>query len=114
MRTGDRTLTDHRSCRLSRGASTPLDPQAQLTKRFRGDVRGEPRQLRHVDRPGRSSLHADTRRHRPGGIRIDRRAGCRVSGSSKGEEVRMPGWLWILLIVLIVLFLFGGFGYARR
>jgi hypothetical protein len=26
----------------------------------------------------------------------------------------MPGWLWILLIVLIVLFLFGGFGYARR
>jgi hypothetical protein len=27
---------------------------------------------------------------------------------------QMPGWLWVLLIVLIVVALFGGFGYSRR
>jgi flagellar basal body-associated protein FliL len=26
----------------------------------------------------------------------------------------MPIWLLVLIIVLVVLFLFGGFGYARR
>ena len=26
----------------------------------------------------------------------------------------MPTWLWILLIVLLVLVLFGGVGYGRR
>jgi hypothetical protein len=26
----------------------------------------------------------------------------------------MAGWVWILLIVLIVLLLFGGVGYSRR
>jgi len=28
--------------------------------------------------------------------------------------VRMPTWVWILLIVLLVLVLFGGVGYGRR
>lgn len=27
---------------------------------------------------------------------------------------RMATWLWIVLIVLLVLLLFGGFGYRRR
>jgi len=26
----------------------------------------------------------------------------------------MPTWLWVLIIVLIVLALFGGVGYSRR
>jgi len=26
----------------------------------------------------------------------------------------MPTWLWVLLVVLLVLALFGGFGYSRR
>jgi putative exporter of polyketide antibiotics len=26
----------------------------------------------------------------------------------------MPTWLWVLLIVLLVLILFGGIGYRRR
>jgi type VI protein secretion system component VasF len=30
------------------------------------------------------------------------------------EERRMPTWVWILLIVLLVLVLFGGVGYGRR
>jgi hypothetical protein len=28
--------------------------------------------------------------------------------------VHMPTWVWILLIVLLVLVLFGGVGYGRR
>jgi hypothetical protein len=26
----------------------------------------------------------------------------------------MPTWLWVLIIVLLVLLLFGGIGYGRR
>jgi len=26
----------------------------------------------------------------------------------------MPTWLWVLIVVLLVLALFGGFGYSRR
>jgi len=26
----------------------------------------------------------------------------------------MAGWLWILLIVLLIVLLLGGFGYSRR
>jgi type VI protein secretion system component VasF len=32
----------------------------------------------------------------------------------QGEDFRMPTWVWILLIVLLVLVLFGGVGYGRR
>jgi hypothetical protein len=32
----------------------------------------------------------------------------------KGREERMPMWVWILLIVLLVLLVFGGVGYGRR
>jgi type VI protein secretion system component VasF len=30
------------------------------------------------------------------------------------EDFRMPTWVWILLIVLLVVVLFGGVGYGRR
>ena len=30
------------------------------------------------------------------------------------EDFHMPTWVWILLIVLLVLVLFGGVGYGRR
>ena len=30
------------------------------------------------------------------------------------EGVRMPTWLLILIVVLLVLAVFGGFGYSRR
>jgi hypothetical protein len=30
-----------------------------------------------------------------------------------GKEVTMPTWLWVLIIVLVVLALFGGVGYRR-
>jgi type VI protein secretion system component VasF len=36
--------------------------------------------------------------------------GCRAN--RKGGH--MPTWVWILLIVLLVLVLFGGVGYGRR
>jgi hypothetical protein len=63
--------------------------------------------------------YAPVRRDRPvnpAGIRAGtisrRRSGYATTVNKEVEG--MPGWLWILLIVLIVLFLFGGFGYARR
>jgi hypothetical protein len=32
-----------------------------------------------------------------------------------GPEVnQMPTWAWVLIIVLLVLLVFGGFGYSRR
>jgi flagellar basal body-associated protein FliL len=34
--------------------------------------------------------------------------------SANGKEEHMPTWVWILLIVLLVLVLFGGVGYGRR
>jgi len=36
---------------------------------------------------------------------------CRANGK---EDFRMPTWVWILLIVLLVVVLFGGVGYGRR
>jgi hypothetical protein len=39
----------------------------------------------------------------------------RFCGVLLPPEVRqMPMWLWVLIIVLLVLALFGGFGYSRR
>jgi hypothetical protein len=35
-----------------------------------------------------------------------------LSSQRKGGD--MPTWVWILLIVLLVLVLFGGVGYGRR
>jgi flagellar basal body-associated protein FliL len=35
------------------------------------------------------------------------------SGATSRRRIEM-GWLWILLIVLLVVALLGGFGYARR
>ena len=35
------------------------------------------------------------------------------SGQSLGEEAQMPTWLWVLILVLVVLALFGGVGYSR-
>jgi type VI protein secretion system component VasF len=37
-----------------------------------------------------------------------------VVGPTAREDFRMPTWVWILLIVLLVLVLFGGVGYGRR
>jgi hypothetical protein len=38
-----------------------------------------------------------------------------VSTSTSGsEEKRMPTWLLVLIVVLLVLAAFGGFGYTRR
>jgi hypothetical protein len=31
-----------------------------------------------------------------------------------GERGSMPTWLWVLIIILLVLLLFGGVGYGRR
>ena len=41
------------------------------------------------------------------------RNSLRLMGADVWEE-RMAGWIWILLIVLLLLVLFGGFGYSRR
>ncbi len=38
-----------------------------------------------------------------------------VSGHTWSQEVnKMPTWFWVLLVVLLVLALFGGYGYNRR
>jgi hypothetical protein len=40
-----------------------------------------------------------------------RRAGA---GHTTAGGDGMPTWLWVLLIILLVLVLFGGVGYGRR
>jgi hypothetical protein len=47
--------------------------------------------------------------------RFIRETACRAGLKlSKRGGLEMPVWLLVLIIVLAVLFLFGGFGYARR
>ena len=37
-----------------------------------------------------------------------------IDVSTQRRWMRVPTWLWILIIVLVVLALFGGVGYTRR
>jgi hypothetical protein len=39
---------------------------------------------------------------------------CGSRHFDESEEVNALSWLWILIIVLLVLALFGGVGYSRR
>jgi hypothetical protein len=46
-------------------------------------------------------------------LRLGPRGYLSAVHSRKGGE-QMPTWVWVLIIVLIVLALFGGVGYGRR
>jgi len=43
-----------------------------------------------------------------------RRRVRRANTSTEGKGDAMPTWLWVLIVILVVLALFGGFGYSRR
>ena len=47
-------------------------------------------------------------------VRVSSAVGAYAAPEAEGTEKKsMPTWAWVLIIVLIV-FLLGGFGYSRR
>jgi hypothetical protein len=69
----------------------------------------------------RTRIRGRSRRQRAPSAVADAEPGVRTAGSegiaqltrSVDKGVEMPVWAWILIILLIV-FLLGGFGYSRR
>jgi hypothetical protein len=69
-------------------------------------------QLPNDERPDEARAAEDEdARHRTGAV-VSARGRSGILGAGGGEH--MPTWLLVLIIVLVVLALFGGFGYRRR